>query len=106
MPGSEENSRATDRFGPRGGRGLDRRSDFKLNWNVSPYKGPGTYADPSTYQGSVELDASNGDEYDPVTASVLSLTVKADGSGSATFKNLEDQYTNAAVSGSETWTCG
>jgi len=78
---------------------------FVLNWNVTPYTGAGTYADASTYQGSVELDANQGEEFDPVAASVMSVTVKADGSGSATFQNLQDEYTGASVSGSETWTC-
>jgi hypothetical protein len=35
----------------------------------------------------------------------MSITVKADGSGSATFQNLQDEYTGAAVNGTETWTC-
>lgn len=76
-----------------------------LNWNVSPYNGPGTYSDVSTYENSVELtDQASGTEYDPVDASVMSITVNADGSGSATFKNLQDTDGNA-VNGSETWTC-
>jgi hypothetical protein len=77
---------------------------FYLNWNVTPYTGPGTYADASTYEGSVELDA-NGVEFDALPASVLSVTVKADGSGSATFQNLQDEYTGSSVDGSETWVC-
>jgi len=76
-----------------------------LNWNVDPYNGPGTYSDVSTYHNSVALtDQASGTEYDPVDASVMSVIVKADGSGSATFKNLQDSDGNA-VSGSETWTC-
>jgi hypothetical protein len=77
---------------------------FFLTWNVTPYTGPGTYADVSTYQGSVELDA-NGVEFDALPESVLSVTVKADGSGSATFQNLQDEYTGNSVDGSETWVC-
>jgi len=76
-----------------------------LNWNVTPYNGPGTYSDASTYENSVELtDQASGTEYDPVDASVMSVIVKVDGSGSATFQNLEDTDGNA-VNGSETWTC-
>lgn len=76
-----------------------------LNWNVSPYNGPGTYADASTYENSVELtDQASGTEYDQVDSSAMSIIVKADGSGSATFQNLQDSDGNA-VNGSETWTC-
>jgi len=78
--------------------------DSKLNWNVQPYTGPGTYSDVTTFGNSVELTGPKGTEYDQVDASVLSLTVNADGSGSATFKNLQDGD-GKAVNGSETWTC-
>ena len=78
--------------------------DSKLNWNVQPYTGPGTYSDTSTFGNSVELTGPKGDEYDQVDSSVGSVTVNADGSGSATFKDLEDSDAKA-VSGSETWTC-
>lgn len=78
--------------------------DSKLNWNVQPYTGPGTYSDPKTFGDSVELTGPKGDEYDQVDSSVLSITVNADGSGSATFKNLQDSDAKS-VSGSETWTC-
>jgi hypothetical protein len=80
-------------------------TSFSLNWNVSKgYKGPGTYTNPKDFQDSVELDASAG-QFDPVSSSVLSVKVNANGSGKATFKNLQDAYTNASVSGTETWTC-
>jgi hypothetical protein len=80
-------------------------TSFVLNWNVSKgFNGPGTYTDPADFEGSVELDA-NSEEFDPVPSSVLSVTVKPDGSGSATFQNLQDQYSQAAVNGTETWTC-
>ena len=78
--------------------------DSKLNWNVQPYTGSGTYSDPATFGNSVELTGPKGDEYDQVDSSVGSVTVNADGSGSATFKNLQDSD-EKAVSGSETWTC-
>ena len=78
--------------------------DSKLNWNVQPYTGPGTYSDPKTFGNSVELTGPKGDEYDQVDSSVGSITVNADGSGSATFKNLQDSD-EKAVSGIETWTC-
>ena len=78
--------------------------DSSLNWNVEPYTGPGTYSDPTTFQNSVELTGPKGDQYDQVDSSVGSVTVNADGSGSATFKDLEDSDAKA-VSGSETWTC-
>ena len=79
--------------------------DFYLQWNVTPYTGPGTYTDVSTFQDSVQVIGNQGVEYDPVDSSVLSLTIKADGSGTATFKNLQDTYSGYAVSGSESWTC-
>ena len=78
--------------------------DSKLNWNVQPYTGSGTYSDPATFGNSVELTGPKGDEYDQVDSSVGSVTVNADGSGSATFQNLQDSN-EKAVSGSETWTC-
>jgi hypothetical protein len=78
--------------------------DSKLNWNVQPYAGPGTYSDRNAFGNSVELTGPKGTEYDQVDSSVLSVTVNADGSGSATFKNLQDSDAKA-VSGSETWTC-
>lgn len=78
--------------------------DSKLNWNVQPYTGPGTYSDPATFGNSVELTGPKGTEYDQVDSSVLSVTVNADGSGTATFKNLQDSD-EKVVSGSETWTC-
>ncbi len=78
--------------------------DSKLNWNVQPYTGPGTYSDVATFGNSVELTGPKGTQYDQVDSSVLSVTVNADGSGSATFKNLQDSD-EKAVSGSETWTC-
>jgi len=80
-------------------------SSFNLNWNVSKdFKGPGTYTKPADYQGSVELTAPAG-QFNPVASSVLTVKVNSDGSGKVTFKNLEDAYTNAMVSGNETWTC-
>jgi hypothetical protein len=75
----------------------------KLNWNVTPYTGPGTFATKSQFKGSVELDTAT-DQYSTVPATVLSITVNADGSGSATFQKLKDGY-GGVVSGSETWTC-
>ena len=79
-------------------------SSFLMTWDVLTYTGPGTYTDPSTL--SVSLSAA-GDQFVALTptSSTLSVTVNADGSGSATFSNLQDQATKAAVSGSETWTC-
>ena len=78
--------------------------DSKLNWNVQPYTGPGAYSDSKTFENSVELTGPKGDQYDQVDSSAGSVTVNADGSGSATFQNLQDSLSNA-VSGSETWTC-
>lgn len=78
-----------------------------LNWNVQPYTGPGTYTDPSVFENSVELDApyqGTVDEFDQVSASVLSVTVNSDGSGSPTFQHLQDGD-QLPVNGSETWTC-
>ena len=75
----------------------------KLNWNVTPYSGPGTFTTKSLFKGSVELDTAT-DQYSPVAASVLSITVNADGSGSASFQKLKDGY-GGVVSGTETWTC-
>jgi len=80
-------------------------SSFGLNWNVSKgFKGPGTYTNPKGFQDSVELTAPAG-QFDPLGSSVLSVKVDANGSGEATFKNLEDAYSNAFVSGTEKWTC-
>jgi hypothetical protein len=76
----------------------------KLNWNVQPYNGPGTYSDPKTFGNSVELTGPKGDEYDQVDASVLSVTVNGVGAGAATFQNLQDSD-EKSVSGVETWTC-
>jgi hypothetical protein len=80
--------------------------DSNLNWNVQPYTGPGTYSDPTTFGDSVDLNGPKGEQYDQDNANsfVGSVTVNADGSGSATFKDLQDSDGNA-VNGSETWTC-
>jgi hypothetical protein len=80
---------------------------LELIWTMNHYPGPGTYTDPSLFAGSVLLDAPYGagtDQFAEVTGSVLSLTVNADGSGSATFQNLQDAQ-SVSVSGTETWTC-
>ncbi|MFI5461516.1 MAG: hypothetical protein ACHRXM_39490 [Isosphaerales bacterium] len=74
-----------------------------LNWNVTPYSGPGTFTKRAVFAGSVELDTAT-DQFTPVAASVLSITVNPDGSGSATFSKLKDGL-GASVNGSETWTC-
>jgi hypothetical protein len=81
-------------------------TDSNLNWNVQPYAGPGTYSDPTTFGDSVDLNGPKGDQYDQENADsfVGSVTVNADGSGSATFKDLADSDGNA-VNGTETWTC-
>ena len=77
---------------------------FLLTWDVLTYTGPGTYTGATA--NSVDLTAG-GQQYVGLTptSAVLSVTVNADGSGSATFSNLQSQATQAAVSGSETWTC-
>jgi hypothetical protein len=77
---------------------------FLMTWDVLTYTGPGTYTGSSA--NSVSLAAA-GEQFAALTStsSTLSVTVNADGSGSATFSNLQDQATKAAVSGSETWTC-
>jgi hypothetical protein len=86
---------------------ISNSTTFFLNWNVTPYTGPGTFTDPTLFQNSVELDApyqGTVAEFDQVSGSVLSITVKSDGSGSATFSDLQDALSNT-ISGSETWTC-
>ena len=75
-----------------------------LNWNITPYSGPGTFTKRAAFAGSVEFDTAT-DQFTPVPASVLSITVNSDGSGSATFSKLNDGL-GGTVSGSETWTCG
>jgi hypothetical protein len=80
---------------------------FALNWNVTPYTGPGTFTDPTLFQDSVWVYApyqGSTDQFNQISGSVLSITVKSDGSGSATFSNLQDGD-GLALSGSETWTC-
>jgi hypothetical protein len=78
---------------------------FSLGINVEPYKGAGTYTDLSAMQNSTWLDADN-QEWDPVSATVAKVTVNSDGSGSATFTDLENEYSpGISVSGTETWTC-
>jgi hypothetical protein len=79
-------------------------STFLMTWDVLTYTGPGTYTGSSA--NSVNLGAG-GQQFVALTAtsSTLSVTVNADGSGSATFSNLQNQATKVAVSGSETWTC-
>jgi hypothetical protein len=77
---------------------------FLMTWDVMTYTGPGTYTGSSA--NSVNLGAG-GQQFVALTptSSTLSVTVNADGSGSATFSNLQNQGTKAAVSGTETWTC-
>lgn len=80
---------------------------FALNWNITPYTGPGTYTDATAFQDSVDLDApyqGTADEFDQVSGTTLSITVNSNGSGSATFSNLQDGD-QLPVAGSETWTC-
>ena len=82
-------------------------TSFTLNWNVTPYTGPGTYTDPKAFQDSVELDApyqGSSDAFDQVSGTSLSITVNSDGSGSAKFTNLQDND-GLDESGTETWTC-
>ena len=74
-----------------------------LNWNITPYSGPGTFTKRTAFASSVEFDTAT-DQFTPVAASVLSITVNADGSGSATFSKLKDGL-GGTVNGSETWTC-
>lgn len=69
-----------------------------LNWNITPYNRPGTFTKRAAFAGSVELDAPQG-QFTPVAASVLSITVNPDGSGTATFSELKDGYTGATVWG-------
>ncbi|MGD0409793.1 MAG: hypothetical protein ABSB34_12495 [Candidatus Limnocylindrales bacterium] len=78
-------------------------SALVLSWNIKPYSGPGTFTKRAAFAGSVELDTTT-DQFTPVAASVLSITVNPDGSGSATFSKLKDGL-GGTVSGSETWTC-
>jgi hypothetical protein len=80
---------------------------FTLNWNITPYNGPGTYTDATDFQNSVEVDGSyqgTDDQFDQVSGTTLSITVNSNGSGSATFSNLQDGD-QLPVAGSETWTC-
>jgi len=81
--------------------------NFSLNWNITPYNGPGTYTDATDFQDSVEVAASyqgTDDQFDQVSGTTLSITVNSNGSGSATFSNLQDGDQLPAT-GSETWTC-
>lgn len=74
-----------------------------LNWNITPYSGPGTFTKRAAFAGSVGFDTAT-DQFTPVAASVLSITVNPDGSGSATFSKLKDGL-GGTVDGSETWAC-
>jgi hypothetical protein len=81
--------------------------NFSLNWNITPYNGPGTYTDATDFQDSVDLNApyqGTTDQFDQVSGTTLSITVNSNGSGSATFSNLQDGD-QLPVAGSETWTC-
>jgi hypothetical protein len=77
---------------------------FLMTWDVMTYTGPGTYTGSAANSANL---AAGGQQFVALTptSSTLSVTVNADGSGSATFSNLQSQATKAAVSGSETWTC-
>jgi len=77
---------------------------FLMTWDVMTYTGPGTYTGSAANSANL---AAGGQQFVALTAtsSTLSVTVNADGSGSATFSNLQNQATKAAVSGTETWTC-
>jgi hypothetical protein len=80
---------------------------FSLNWNITPYSGPGTFTDPSLFQDSVDLNVpyqGSDDQFDQVDGTTLSITVSSDGSGSATFQNLQDGD-QLPENGTETWTC-
>jgi len=78
---------------------------FDLGINATPYKGPGTYTAMSTFTNSTWLVADN-QQWDPVSASVASVTVKSDGSGSASVTDLQNEYTPGPnVTSTETWTC-
>ena len=79
-------------------------SSFLMTWDVLTYTGPGTYMGSAANSANL---AAAGEQFVALTptSSTLSVTVNADGSGSATFSNLQDQATKAAVSGTETWTC-
>ena len=77
---------------------------FLMTWDLLTYKGPGTYTDPAAMSASL---SAGGQVFDQWPTSVLSVTVKADGSGWASFQNLHPypQASTAMVSGTETWTC-
>ena len=77
---------------------------FLMTWDVLTYTGPGTYTGSAANSANL---AAGGQQFVALTptSSTLSVTVNADGSGSATFSNLQNQATKAAVSGTETWTC-
>jgi hypothetical protein len=81
---------------------------FYISWNITPYMGPGTYTDPSAFLDSVDIYTSTG-QYSPSKTSpgTLSITVNADGSGTATFENVPNFNRDPApsISGKLTWTC-
>ncbi len=66
------------------------------------YHGPATYAQPSAVVADLVIDNDSFVGGDSATATIA---VRADGSGSMRFAGLVDTATDAAESGSETWTC-
>ncbi len=94
--------------------GSNQNPQAEINAMIQSYKGPGTYTG-SQYVVDVSAMSTaptNGlpnsalpdTNWLPSSSSVLSITVNADGSGSASFTNLQTSG-QAPVRASETWTC-
>lgn len=66
------------------------------------FQGPGTYSTPAAEVDDLEVDNSS---FVAGTTPKTAINVAADASGSMTFSGLVDTDTDAAESGSETWTC-
>jgi len=77
--------------------------DFAFDVGASTFHGPGTYADTLTGSGV----SVGSDTFLAGHSAMSSVTVKADGSGSASFSGLFGLTTSteAPESGTITWTC-
>jgi hypothetical protein len=75
---------------------------------AQPYHGPGTYSGSQIASGgevTIDPNAVSPAIYHAIRTNPGSVTVNADGSGSASWSGWLDLDTNATVSGRITWTC-
>ena len=70
---------------------------------ITHYTGPGTYSASDMTSETAATDLSYS--FVPTSSSVIAVTVNADGSGSASYTNLQDSSNPGNENANMTWTC-